>query len=101
MSISPTAMLKLAKFASFKTSDLQPQHIVEIAGTLGFQVDPTRVDEVMAFVRSENVDSLADWAGRPDNLQRLKDLLKPKEGDSNPVVKCPHCEGVFELYYEK
>lgn len=97
--LSPAQLLSLAKLGPLKIADLTAEHILDVGKTMGITMSPEIVREVAQLLKQDDADTLADWIGRPDNLQRLRDTVSPPSAGPE-VVKCPHCSKVFCLDQE-
>lgn len=94
-------MQLLAKYGSKKLGDLSPTDVGQIASALGFDLPANRVTDLTQMLHQDSIDSVADWAGKPENLAKLQEFVSAPASQEPVAVKCPHCAGVFELHYDR
>lgn len=93
-------MQLLAKYGSRKLGDLTATDVTDIARVLGHELSPEHTTNIMGALQQDSLDSLADWASKPDNLAKLQSLIAAPASQEPLAVKCPHCAGIFELHYD-
>lgn len=91
----------LTKHGARNMSDLTSDDVSEIASALGFDLTPEKAIDITRMFVVDNVDTVANWVGRPENLVKLKDFMTSSQEPEIIAVKCPHCSGIFELHYDK
>lgn len=91
----------LTKYGARNMSDLTSDDVSEIASALGFNLTPEKATDVTKMFAVDNVDTVTNWIGRPENLANLKEFLVSNQESEILAVKCPHCSGIFELHYDK
>jgi NAD-dependent SIR2 family protein deacetylase len=86
---SPALLMRLAKFAAIKSSDVTVPIVKEVCDVLKLQVRDEVLNELVNAVQTGNADTLAEWAGTPENLAKLKGLKDQHK--ETTLVECPHC----------
>jgi DNA-directed RNA polymerase subunit RPC12/RpoP len=100
------------------SSKLNSQHVGLIAEIFGVEVQEGKLQEVATIINSDDEDTIALWASKPENLQifnkmrnqqRVTEMIECPECSNmsvygvneiaieNPKVMCKHCDHVISL----
>jgi hypothetical protein len=90
--INVFALPALSELGKLKTSEIEPHHVMTIAGHLGVPMSEETARELSAVVQADDEDTLAAWLGRPDSLTRLREFVShDAEREGEMLIECPHC----------
>lgn len=108
------AQMKLIKYAPLKADQITLPIMQEIAQIVGLKASESTMRSAAELVRADDADSLGDWLGQGENLQKFLAHIFSKEEEVTeaqvfdqdtgevstmkfvPTI-CPLCDGCFEL----
>lgn len=99
MNLPITKMMSLLKYKDLRTDQLTIDVIRDVAGVLDLPTDHIGapiVEQVMALLRENNIDAVADIVSNSGVWPKLVTLMQPP---TEELIKCPHC-GEFILPQE-
>jgi hypothetical protein len=87
-------LASLFKYANLKSADLTPAIVGEIAKTLGMpgEVTDEKFQRVVAMLKDDNVDGMADLVSNKTLIAKLRELLgAPAADEDRNLFICAHC----------
>lgn len=100
MAIPLAKQLALAKYLTYKLTDLQVSDLQTIASGLDIgEVTPEAAQGIMSFLQAENVNAVADVLSRPELIEKIKGFVVPPK-ENALLFQCGHCNNFIKLEFE-
>lgn len=95
----PLSKLALAKYLTYKLNDLTFVDLQTIARGMDLgEISPEAAEGVTDFLKSQNIDAVADLLSQPELIEKIKAFIVPPK-ENAMVLQCSHCGGFIKLEF--